>query len=84
MKAIPTILIPSESCGLTGDAKHKEKTMNNHLLLKFILTSKVAHLLHIETPNLLTLALILVNLSNLQQQDIYGVLSTITQAPQVL
>ena len=61
VKTIPTIPIPSEPRGPTGDAKHKEETTNDHLLLKFILASEVAHILHIETPNLLALALTLVD-----------------------
>ena len=60
VKTIPTIPIPSEPHGPTGDAKHKEETTNDHLLLKFILASEAAHILRIETPKLLALALTLV------------------------
>src|SRR5271168_2071022 len=57
VKTIPTIPIPSESRGPTGDAKHKEEAMNDHLLLRFILASEDANILQTKTPNLLALAL---------------------------
>jgi hypothetical protein len=59
VKTIPPLHISSESHGPAGDARHKEETTNDHLLLRFILASEDASILKTSTPNLLALASLL-------------------------